>query len=123
MSNPWISLFKKIHDKYDASKPFDGNTVYGMSAGYLFVQALRSAGKNPTRQSLVDALNTKGSSYRGPGLVPLGFSKNYHGGYLGAQIGKINNGSITPTGPVYVTRDTGPITTYSKPQPAPPPKL
>ena len=42
MSNPWISLFKKIHDKYDASKLFDGNTVYGMSAGYLFVQALRS---------------------------------------------------------------------------------
>lgn len=123
MSNPWISLFKKIHDKYDASKPFDGNTVYGMSAGYLFVQALRSAGKNPTRQSLVDALNTKGSSYRGPGLVPLGFTKNYHGGYLGAQIGTINNGSITPTGPVYVTHDTGPITTYSKPQPAPPPKL
>jgi ABC-type branched-subunit amino acid transport system substrate-binding protein len=123
MSNPWISLFKKIHDKYDASKPFDGNTVYGMSAGYLFVQALRSAGKNPTRQSVVNLLNTKGSSYRGPGLVPLGFSKNYHGGYLGAQIATINNGSITTTGPVYVTHDTGPITTYSTPQPAPPAKL
>jgi branched-chain amino acid transport system substrate-binding protein len=122
-ANPWINLFKTIHDKYDASQPFDGNTVYGMSAGYLFVQALKGAGKNPTRQSLVNVLNSKGASYKGPGLVPLGFSKNYHGGYLGAQIGIVNNGSITTSGPVYVTHDTGPITIYSARQPAPPAKL
>jgi ABC-type branched-subunit amino acid transport system substrate-binding protein len=123
LSNPWISLFKKIHDQYDASKPFDGNTVYGMSAGYLFVQALKDAGKNPTRQSIVNALNANGAHYKGPGLVPLGFSKNYHGGYLGTQIGTINNGSIMTSGPVYVTRDTGPITVYSSSQPAPPSKF
>jgi branched-chain amino acid transport system substrate-binding protein len=122
-TNPWIKLFKQIHDRYDASEPFDGNTVYGMSSGYLFVQALKGAGKNPTRQSIVNALNANGASYKGPGLVPFGFSKNYHGGYLGAQIGTVNNGQIITTGPVYQTRDTGPITIYSGGQPAPPANL
>jgi ABC-type branched-subunit amino acid transport system substrate-binding protein len=120
MSNPWISLFKKIHDQYDADQPFDGNTVYGMSAGYLFMQALKGAGKNPTRTSLVNALNTKGSTYKGPGLVPLGFSKTNHGGYQGAQIGTVDNGTVTLSSPVYVTHDKGPITVYSAAQPAPP---
>jgi branched-chain amino acid transport system substrate-binding protein len=122
-TNPWISLFKTIHDQYDASQPFDGNTVYGMSAGYLFVQALEGAGKNPTRQSIVNVLNAKGSSYKGPGLVPLGYSKSYHGGYMGAQIGTVNNGTFTTSGPVWVTHDTGPITTYTTPQPEPPSKF
>ncbi len=119
-ANPWIALFKQIHDQYDASEPFDGNTVYGMSAGYLFVQALHGAGKNLTRQSLIKALNSKGSSYKGPGLVPLAFSSTNHGGYTGAQIAMVNNGQVTLSGPVYTTQDTGPISTYSATQPAPP---
>jgi len=120
LTNPWIALFKQIHDQYDASEPFDGNTVYGMSAGYLFVQALQGAGKNLTRQSLIKALNSKGSSYKGPGLVPLAFSSSNHGGYTGAQIATVNNGQVTLTGPVYTTQDSGPISTYSASQPAPP---
>ncbi len=119
-ANSWISLFKKIHDQYDANQPFDGNTVYGMSAGYLFTQALKGAGKNLTRQSIVNALNSKGSSYKGPGLVPLGFSSSNHGGYQGAQIAMVNNGQVTLSGPVYQSTDTGPITTYTGGQPTAP---
>ena len=33
-----------------ATPPFDGNIVYGMSVGYLFVQALQAAGKDLTRE-------------------------------------------------------------------------
>ena len=120
LTNPWIALFKQIHDQYDASEPFDGNTVYGMSAGYLFVQALEGAGKNLTRQSLIKVLNSKGASYKGPGLVPLAFSPSNHGGYTGAQIATVNNGQVTLTGPVYTTQDSGPISTYSATQPKPP---
>lgn len=119
-ANSWISLFKKIHDQYDASQPFDGNTVYGMSAGYLFTQALKGAGKNLTRQSIINALNSKGSSYKGPGLVPLGFSSSNHSGYQGAQIATVNNGQVTGSGPVFQTQDTGPITTYGGGQPPAP---
>ena len=123
VSNPWISLFTKIHDQYDASEPFDGNVVYGMSAGYLFVQALQGAGKNLTRQSLINVLNTKGSTYKGPGLVPLAFSSTNHGGYTGGQIAMVNNGQVTLSGPIYVSSDTGPITTYTATQPPPPSSL
>ena len=123
VANPWISLFKKIHDQYDASEPFDGNAVYGMSAGYLFVQALQGAGKNLTRQSLINVLNTKGSTYKGPGLVPLAFSSTNHGGYTGGQIAMVNNGQVTLSGPIYVSSDTGPITTYTATQPPPPSSL
>jgi ABC-type branched-subunit amino acid transport system substrate-binding protein len=120
MANSWISLFKTIHDQYDASQPFDGNTVYGMAAGYLFTQALKGAGKNLTRQGVINALNSKGASYKGPGLVPLGFSSSNHSGYLGAQIATVNNGQVTLSGPVYQSQDTGPITTYTGGQPPAP---
>src|SRR5436190_1984865 len=45
-SNPWIALFKKIHDQYDAKAPFDGNVEYGMAAAYTFAAALKAAGNS-----------------------------------------------------------------------------
>jgi hypothetical protein len=46
--NPWIALFKKIHDTYIPTLPFDGNILYGETVGYTFVQAMLKAGRNPT---------------------------------------------------------------------------
>ena len=40
-SNSWIGLFKKIHDQYEPSAPFDFPTVYGMASAYTFAQALK----------------------------------------------------------------------------------
>ena len=117
-ANSWIQLFKKIHDQYDTANPFDGNTVYGMSVGYSFIQVLQKAGKNPTRQSLISALN--GATLTGPGLLPLTFTSNDHRGYQGVQIAKFEGTSVNVVGPVYQTLETGAITTYDKPQ-APPP--
>src|SRR5205807_8264905 len=84
-SNQWVALFKKVHDQYDAGAPFDGNVEYGMAAAYTFAQALQAAGKNLTRQGLVDAINNSGASWRGPGLVPFRYSKTQHGGYGGTE--------------------------------------
>jgi ABC-type branched-subunit amino acid transport system substrate-binding protein len=117
-SNAWVKLFKQIHDKYDAKAPFDGNVEYGMASAYTFAQALKGAGKSPTRQSLVDAVEKGG--FTGPGLVPFRYSKDQHGGYGGAQMGTIKNGAVELSGPVYVTDpSSGPITTTTTPQPAP----
>lgn len=121
LSNPWTALFKKIHDQYDASQPFDGNTVYGMSVAYTFVQTLQAAGRNPTRADLVNALEQHGPSFMGPGLVPFGFSATNHLGYLGEQVGVEQGGKFTLSGPVYMAKgDTAPLTTYSGTQPSPP---
>lgn len=120
--NQWITLFHQIHDQYDAQKPWDGNTVFGMAVAYTFVQALHAAGRNPTRAGLIQALNTKGSSFTGPGLVPFAFSSSHHNGYIGEQIGTVQNGAFTLSGSIYTTSDSpgSKISTYSGTQPAPP---
>ena len=117
-SNPWVALYKKIHDQYDASNPFDANTVYGMSWAYNFIQVLQKAGKNLTRKSLTDAMNSADLS--GPGLLPLTYSSTDHRGYEGEQMAKFQSGTVTAFGPVYKALETGTISTSTKTQPAPP---
>ncbi|HEX5496928.1 MAG TPA: ABC transporter substrate-binding protein, partial [Mycobacteriales bacterium] len=115
-SNSWIKLFSKIHDKYVPDLPFDGNVEYGMAAAYTFVQALKAAGKNPTRASLVAAVDKGGFS--GPGLVPFRFSKTDHSGYMGTQVGVISGKTITPLQVPQTTDDAGgPLKDYTATQP------
>jgi ABC-type branched-subunit amino acid transport system substrate-binding protein len=122
MSNPWIKLFMKVHAKYDPGVPFDGNVEYGMASAFTLVQALQAAGKNLTRQDLVNAVNQFGSGWKGPGLVPFRYSKTNHGGYGGAEMGQVRGGKIVLFGGPLVTDPTpgSPITPYSGKQPAPP---
>jgi ABC-type branched-subunit amino acid transport system substrate-binding protein len=121
-TNPWIQLFMKIHDQYDKSAPFDGNVEYGMANAYTLVQALKAAGKNLTRQALVNAVNSGGGKWTGPGLVPFRYTTTQHGGYGGAEIGKIQGGKIVLSGGPLTTDPTpsGAITPYTTSQPAPP---
>ncbi len=121
-SNPWIQLFMKVRAQYDSKAPFDGNVEYGMASAYTLVQALQAAGKDLTRQSLIDAINKSGASWMGPGLVPFRYSTTEHGGYSGAEMGMIKGGEIVLTGgPLTTTPVAGtPITPYTGTQPAPP---
>ena len=121
-SNPWIQLFMKVHSQYDAGAPFDGNVVFGMASAYTLVQALEAAGKNLTRQALVNAINQHGASWTGPGLVPFRYSTSVHGGYGGAEIGMVKNGKIVLSGGPFTTTPAAgsPIAPYSGKQPAPP---
>jgi len=119
-SNSWITLFKKVHDQYDAKAPFDGNVLYGMASAYAFVQAMLKAGRNPTRADLVSAIN--GGLPQGPVVAPYAYSATDHDGVTGAYIGIINNGVLTQEGPVLVTDTsaTGAITTYAGTEPQAP---
>ncbi|MHB8492087.1 MAG: ABC transporter substrate-binding protein [Solirubrobacteraceae bacterium] len=121
-ANPWIKLFKKVHDEYDSSAPFDGNVVFGMANAYTLVQALEAAGKSLTREDLVKAIEEHGASWQGPGLVPYRYSTTEHGGFGGVEIGHIEGGKIVLSGQPLVTEPTasGAITAYHGVQPAPP---
>jgi ABC-type branched-subunit amino acid transport system substrate-binding protein len=121
-SNPWIKLFMKVHQQYDASAPFDGNVEYGMASAYTLVQALEANGKNLTRQSIVQTIDSQGSKWTGPGLVPYRYSSTDHGGSAGVQMGKVQGGKIVLSGQPLTTdpTPTGPITPYTGTQPAPP---
>ena len=82
-------------------------------------EALQRAGANPTRQCIVQTIETRSSA--GPGLVPFRYSKDSHAGYTGAQIAEIKNGEATVTGKPLVTDDgDGDITeSTASPTPAP----
>ncbi len=101
--NPWIKQFKEINDKYNGGAPFTGNVVYGMSVGYLFVQALIQNGEDLTRESIVETME-KGD-LTGPGLMPSLYSKDRHTGYGGAQMSKVEKGKQMYFGSVYTTTD------------------
>ncbi len=117
--NPWIKLFQMVNEKYNGNASWDGNVEYGMAVGYTFVQALEAAGKNPTRKSLIAAVEKGG--FTGPGLVPFAFSPTNHSGYTGVQLVKISNGVGTFFGPIYTTDSgSGPVQEYTG-TPATPP--
>jgi ABC-type branched-subunit amino acid transport system substrate-binding protein len=118
-TNSWIQLFKKIHDTYIPKLPFDGNVEYGMAAAYTFAEALKAAGQNPTRDSIVAAVEKGGFS--GPGLVPFAYSSSDHSGFTGTQMGVIKGLTIHLMGQPETTDDgTGPIQPYTTAQPTAP---
>jgi branched-chain amino acid transport system substrate-binding protein len=112
-SNSWNVLFKKIHDQYDASQPWDGEAQYGEAVAYTFVQAMLKAGRNPTRADLVTAV--EGGLPQGPVLAPYAYSATNHDGITGAYMAVMSNGGLTQEGSVLITDTsaTGAITTYS----------
>jgi branched-chain amino acid transport system substrate-binding protein len=119
-SNSWIKLFTMIHSTYLSKYPLDGNVAYGIAVGYTFVQAMLKAGRNPTRQDLLNAIN--GGLPQGVSVAPYAYSSSDHNGITGAYMAVIKNGALVPTGPVQVTdtSPTGAITTYTGGQPAAP---
>ena len=72
-----------------------------MAVAYTFAQAMFAAGRNPTRQDLVDAIN-KGLP-QAVGVAPFAYSKTNHDGITGAYIGVIKNGVLVQKGPVLTT--------------------
>ncbi len=120
-TNPWVKLFRMVNDKESPGVPFDGNVQYGMATAYTFLEALKAAGPNPTRQSIVKAVEDMGKGFTGPGLVPFRFSADDHSGYSGVRLGQLKGGKVTPIGNPVTTGDGDePLTEYTTPQPAPP---
>lgn len=119
--NEWVKLFRMVNDKYNGGVEYDGNVQYGMATAYTFLQALKAAGQNPTRKSIVEAVQDRGSEFTGPGLVPFRFSESDHSGYSGVRLGQLKAGKVVPLGNPVTTGDGDePLTDYTTPQPAPP---
>jgi branched-chain amino acid transport system substrate-binding protein len=119
-SNTWIRLFEKVHTQYIPKLPLDGNVAFGLAVGYAFVQAMFKAGRNPTRQDLINAIN--GGLPQGPSVAPYAYSAANHDGITGAYMAVVKDGALVPSGPIQVTDTTatGAITTYTTAQPPAP---
>ena len=67
-----IKLYRTIMKRYKGTNPNDVYNVYGMSVAHTFVEALKKAGKNPTRDSIMRAathLNIHNDPFLLPGIV------------------------------------------------------
>ena len=91
-----------------------------MAVGYLFVQALLAAGKDLTREGLLEAVEKGG--FQGPGLAPLRFSAERP---LRLRRPADEQGRAAACrsyfGPTYETDEgDGPVNEYTVAPPAPP---
>jgi ABC-type branched-subunit amino acid transport system substrate-binding protein len=110
LTDPYVKQFVAINTKYRKGKAFDNYVLAGMNSAMLTVQALRAAGPNLTRDGLMKAIETKGSTFASAGLVPLGYSATSRIGYNGYWVSQINaKGEGKPYGGklVIYTTDSG----------------
>lgn len=122
MKDEYVKFFSDIYAKAVPGSPFDLNVLLGMNTAFMTAQALKAAGINPTRKSLLEAIDSKGATFANSALVPAGYSKTSHVGLTGYWVGKYSpTGDLAPIGGTYVTYTTdsgsGPVvkSTYKRP--------
>ena len=74
-----------------------------MAQAYTMVQALQAAGQNPTRDGIVEAVETAGATCEGPWFAPFRYSADSHLGISGVQVTRITGGTTQNLTPVLVT--------------------
>ena len=125
ISDEYVKLFSDIYAKAVPGSAFDNNVLIGMNSAFVAAQALKAAGSNPTRASLLAAIDSKGSTFASAALLPLNYSKTSHVGYNGYYFGQLNaKGELKPFGgkvSLYTTDSTtGPVTASTFTRPAMP---
>jgi len=109
-NDPGMKLYFKIMAKYAPSAdPKNNNYYYGVAKAYTFVQALRAAGKNPTRESLM-ASALRMSDKTNPFVLPGVVTKTGKGDAFPISQQRLvrwNDGAFTPIGPLVDTRPRG----------------
>jgi ABC-type branched-subunit amino acid transport system substrate-binding protein len=101
-TNPYVSQMKAIADANGL--PWNFYTYFGINTAYVFAQALKAAGPNLTRQGLIDALQTKASTFRSAAVVPMNISATSHQGLTGYWVGRYDaNGVVQRLTPYILT--------------------
>jgi branched-chain amino acid transport system substrate-binding protein len=105
-NTPGIKLYKEILAKYGQGlDPNNGFVLYGMAAAYTMVDALQKAGKDLTREKLMDASLhlTEKNPFLWPG-VELTTSPTDHFTIREEQLVKYDKGAWVPTGSILDAR-------------------
>ena len=106
-NSPNMKLYRMIIAKY--GKGLEADNIFvpnGMAAAYAMVDALQHAGKNPTRESLVNAalhMNEKNNPFLYPG-VTLVTTPADHFPIRSAQLLRFTKGEWVANGPVIDAR-------------------
>jgi branched-chain amino acid transport system substrate-binding protein len=97
-ADPQIAQMKHILATYAPSAAFNTNSLFGMLSIDLMVQMLKSAGVNPTRQSLLDAITSH--AYKGPWYGQVRMSATNHNAFTCWRMVRMVNETAVPFGPV-----------------------
>ena len=93
----YVAQFKEINAKYNPGAKFNTWALIGMNTAFVTVQALKAAGANPTRASLLAAIDNGGAKFANAALVPLNYSKTSNVGFNGYWFGTFNKtGDLVP---------------------------
>lgn len=84
--NAYVKQMKVIADA--AKLPWNFYTYYGINTAYVLSQALKAAGPNLTRKGLINAMQTKASTFRSAAVVPMVISSKSHQGLTGYYMGQ-----------------------------------
>jgi branched-chain amino acid transport system substrate-binding protein len=101
--DPWVQLFQKVWDASGQDGDLTNYHIYGMSQAYTMVQALQAAGQNPTRDSLINAVEQAGADWQGPNLAPYRYSGDSHMGISGMSVVQISGTTTKELEPVQTT--------------------
>jgi branched-chain amino acid transport system substrate-binding protein len=119
--NPWTQLFQRVWDEHGDEGELTNFRVYGMAEAYTFVQALQAAGPDPTRESLVEAVEQRGAQFQGPWVAQFRYSPDRHAGLSGVKVTRITGGTTEELTPVLVTDNGDAPITEATGEPAAPP--
>lgn len=101
--DPWVQKFQEIWDSNGDGSELTNYKLYGMSQAYTMIQALQSAGQNPTRDGLVEAVEAVGGEWEGPVLAPFRYSEDSHMGTSGMSITRLTGNTVEEVRPVLIT--------------------
>jgi branched-chain amino acid transport system substrate-binding protein len=108
-SDPGMKLYKRLMAKYaPGARVTDGLYFYGVAKAATVVRVLELAGKNPTRESFMNAathLNIKDDPFVLPGIV-IRTTPTDHFPISQMQLIRFNNGTWTPFGTLVDGRGT-----------------
>jgi len=96
-NTPGGALFRSIVAKYGDPTTTPANSTFvgaGLLSGDIFVEGLKRAGKNLTRQSFISALETL-HNFR-PAGSNITYTPRNHAGIRGAYMVEVKNGVLTP---------------------------
>lgn len=90
--------FVDIYQKYNQTDQLpSGFATAGFIAGEILVEALKRAGRDPTREKLVEALETF-DNFRGIQTPPITYTKDSHSGVKTLYLLKVEKGAFVPLG-------------------------
>lgn len=86
VGNPYVAQMKTLVEA--SGLPWNFYTYYGVNTAYVMAQAIKAAGPNLTRNGLIQAVQSKGASFRSAAVVPFVVSASSHQGLSGVWMGK-----------------------------------